>query len=64
MHKIETLIDTLNTKRGTAGEFINDPVLAKKFVTIATNLETMTGAIAKGKGTLGKLVNDDTLYTS
>ena len=63
MRKIEKLIDTLNTKQGAAGELINDPVLAKKFVTIASNLETVTGAIAQGKGSLGKLVNDDTLYT-
>ncbi len=64
VHKIETLIDSLNSsKRGTAGEFINDPVLAKKIVSIANNLETITGAIAQGKGTLGELVNDNTLYT-
>lgn len=62
MQKIEVLIDTLNTKRGPAGELINDPVLAKKFVTIATNLETMTNAMAEGKGSLGRLVNDDSLY--
>jgi phospholipid/cholesterol/gamma-HCH transport system substrate-binding protein len=63
VHKIEILIDTLNTKRGTAGELINDPLLARKFVSIATNLETVTNAIAQGKGTLGQLVNDNTLYT-
>jgi phospholipid/cholesterol/gamma-HCH transport system substrate-binding protein len=63
MRKITTLVDTLNTQRGTVGELINDPVLAKKFVTIASNLETVTGAIADGKGSLGKMVNDDTLYT-
>jgi phospholipid/cholesterol/gamma-HCH transport system substrate-binding protein len=62
MQKIGILIDTLNTNRGTAGELINDPVLAKKFVAIATNLETVTDAIAGGKGTLGELVNDNTLY--
>ena len=63
MHKIETLIDTLNSKSGTAGEFINDPVLARKVVSIATDLQTVTSAIAQGKGTLGELVNDNTLYT-
>ncbi|MGA2569016.1 MAG: MlaD family protein [Terracidiphilus sp.] len=62
IEKIEVLIDTLNTKRGTAGELINDPALAKKFVTIATNLETMTTALAQGRGSLGQLVNDDALY--
>ncbi|MGA9062470.1 MAG: MlaD family protein [Terracidiphilus sp.] len=63
VHKLETLIDTLNTKQGTAGELINDPLLAKKIVSIANNLDTVTGAIAQGKGTLGELVNDNTLYT-
>jgi phospholipid/cholesterol/gamma-HCH transport system substrate-binding protein len=63
MSKIGVLFDTLNTKRGTVGEFINDPVLAKKISSIATDLETITGAIAQGKGTLGELVNDNTLYT-
>jgi phospholipid/cholesterol/gamma-HCH transport system substrate-binding protein len=60
--KIETLVDTLNSKRGTAGELINDHVLAEKITTIATNLETISGAVANGKGSLGKFVNDDTLY--
>ncbi len=60
--KIEILVDTLNSKRGAAGELINDPELATKIRLIATDLETITGAIAGGKGSLGKLVNDDTLY--
>jgi len=61
--KVETLVDTLNSKRGTAGELINDHVLAEKITTIATNLETITSAVANGKGSLGKFINDDTLYT-
>ena len=60
--KIETLVDTLNSKRGTAGQLINNPELYKKISTIAGDLQTITGAIAEGKGSLGKLVNDDTLY--
>ena len=63
MHKIETLIDTLNTSRGTLGEIINDPGLRKNVVSIATDLHSVTEAIAEGKGTLGQLVNDNTLYT-
>ena len=59
---INTLVVTLNSKRGTVGELINDPVLAGKVTTIAANLETITNAVAGGKGSLGKLVNDDTLY--
>jgi phospholipid/cholesterol/gamma-HCH transport system substrate-binding protein len=63
MGKIGILLDSLNSRRGAVGELINDPELARKLSLIATDLETITGAIANGKGTLGKLVNDDTLYT-
>jgi phospholipid/cholesterol/gamma-HCH transport system substrate-binding protein len=63
MHKIETLIDTLNTSRGTIGELINDPGMKKNIVSMAADLKTISGAIADGKGTLGELVNDNTLYT-
>jgi phospholipid/cholesterol/gamma-HCH transport system substrate-binding protein len=62
VRKVETLVDTLNTKRGTMGEIINDPELYKKITGVATNLETITGAMAGGKGSLGKLMTDDTLY--
>ena len=63
MHKIETLIDTLNTDRGTMGAFINDPAMKRNVVSIAANLQTLTQAISDGKGSLGKLINDDSLYT-
>lgn len=61
--KIEKLVDTLNSTKGTAGELINDPTLGKKITQIASDLQTITGAISQGKGSLGKLVSDDTLYT-
>ena len=61
--KIETLVDALNSKNGTVGELINDPVLGKKVEQITADLQTITAAISSGKGSLGKLVNDDTLYT-
>ena len=63
MHKIETLIDTLNSTRGTFGEILNDPAMKKNIVSIASNLQTLTQAISDGKGSLGKLINDDSLYT-
>jgi phospholipid/cholesterol/gamma-HCH transport system substrate-binding protein len=61
--KIETLVDSLNSRHGAVGELINDPELARKISLIATDLETITSAVANGKGSLGKLVNDDTLYS-
>jgi phospholipid/cholesterol/gamma-HCH transport system substrate-binding protein len=63
MRKIETLVDALNSKRGTLGALINDPALYAKVSHIAGDLEKITAAISQGQGTMGKLVNDDTLYT-
>ncbi len=62
MLKIDTLIDSMNSTRGAFGEIVNDPVLKKKVVAIASNLQTLTAAAANGQGTVGKLVNDDSLY--
>ena len=61
--KIEVLMDSLNSKKGTIGMLINDPTLGKKFTQMASDLQIVTQAISQGKGSLGKLVNDDTLYT-
>jgi phospholipid/cholesterol/gamma-HCH transport system substrate-binding protein len=62
MGKIDTFVDTLNSKKGTAGKLINDPELYKKLTAVITNLETLTKGMSDGKGTLGKLMTDDTLY--
>ena len=62
LHKFESTVDAVNSRRGAVGELINDPELAKKITTIATDLETITEEIAGGKGSLGKLITDDTLY--
>ncbi len=62
MGKLNTFVDTLNSKKGTAGRLVNDPDLYKKLSAVTTNLETLTNGMTKGKGTLGKLMNDDTLY--
>ena len=63
MRKIGVLVDTLNSKKGTAGLFLNDPQLHNKISRIADNLETITDNVVQGKGSLGKLATDDTLYT-
>lgn len=62
IHRMDTLVDTLNSKRGSAGEFLNNPDLYKKISRIADDLQAITGAAASGKGSLGKLLTDDTLY--
>lgn len=63
MHKIEALVDSLNSTRGTIGELINDPGMKNNILAVSANLKTITGAIADGKGSLGQLINDNTLNT-
>ncbi len=63
MRKISTLMDSLNSRKGTAGLLLNDPELYHKLTQTASNLETVTRTMTQGKGTLGKLMTDETLYT-
>jgi phospholipid/cholesterol/gamma-HCH transport system substrate-binding protein len=60
--KIDVLVDTLNSKRGSAGMLLNDPALYHKISLIADDLQSITGTLAGGKGSVGKLLKDDTLY--
>jgi phospholipid/cholesterol/gamma-HCH transport system substrate-binding protein len=61
--KIEITMDSINSRKGSAGEFINDPALYNKLTRIADDLQTITGTVAAGNGSLGKFITDDTLYT-
>jgi phospholipid/cholesterol/gamma-HCH transport system substrate-binding protein len=63
MRNANTLMDSLNSQRGTLGGLINDPAFYAKVNRTLDNLQKITGAISQGQGTIGKLVNDDTLYT-
>ncbi len=60
--KLNTLMNSINSRKGLVGELINDPEMAKKVLSITSNLDTVANAISNGKGTLGKLTTDDTLY--
>jgi phospholipid/cholesterol/gamma-HCH transport system substrate-binding protein len=63
MNKVNTLLDTLNSNRGSMGLFLNDPGFYKRITAVAGNLQTVTQQISEGKGTLGKLLTDESLYT-
>jgi phospholipid/cholesterol/gamma-HCH transport system substrate-binding protein len=63
MKKSNVLIDSLNSKEGSAGKFIHDPELYDHLTQLSANIESLTKSINQGQGTLGKLVKDDTLYT-
>lgn len=62
MRNANSLVETLNSTKGTLGGLINDPKFYAKINRVADNLDKLTGAIGNGQGTLGKLVNDDALY--
>jgi phospholipid/cholesterol/gamma-HCH transport system substrate-binding protein len=62
MTKVNVLLDTLNSKKGTAGMLLNDPQVYNKAVALLNNAEEITRNISQGKGTLGKLLSDDALY--
>jgi phospholipid/cholesterol/gamma-HCH transport system substrate-binding protein len=63
IRKIDILMDSINSKKGTVGELINDPAYYAKISRITDHLEKITSEISEGQGTIGKLINDDTLYT-
>jgi len=62
MRKVGVLVDSLNSRKGSMGELVNNPALYRKLTNIATDLEKIAKTMAGGKGSLGKFVNDETLY--
>ncbi|HEV2135222.1 MAG TPA: MlaD family protein [Terracidiphilus sp.] len=62
IRRVDVLIDTLNSNRGTLGRVINDRQMANKIAQTTDNLQAITADIRNGKGTLGKLLTDDTMY--
>jgi phospholipid/cholesterol/gamma-HCH transport system substrate-binding protein len=63
MHKIETLVDTLNSTRGTIGALINDPGMKNNIIAMTADFRTISGALASDRGSMGQLINDNTFAT-
>jgi len=63
IRKLEIVMDSINSRKGTVGELVNDPAYFAKISRITDHLEKITGEISEGQGTIGKLINDDSLYT-
>ncbi len=61
--KVDNLVDSLNTGRGSIGQLINNPDLYNKAVSTVNQLQGLVTQISSGKGSIGKLITDDTLYT-
>jgi phospholipid/cholesterol/gamma-HCH transport system substrate-binding protein len=62
VHKVGTLMDTINNGKGTAAVMLNDPEVAHKLVLTINQAQALTAQLSSGKGTLGKLMTDDSLY--
>jgi phospholipid/cholesterol/gamma-HCH transport system substrate-binding protein len=60
--KVNTLVDTISTGKGSIGKLINDPQLYDKAVGTVGQLQGIVDQIGNGKGSIGKLFTDDTLY--
>ena len=60
--KIDSLVDSLNSGKGSIGQLINDPALYNKANETVTQLAKLSTNLSEGKGTIGKLLNDDTMY--
>ena len=62
--KIASLVDSLNTGKGSVGQFINDPALYSKAVQTVDQLQKISTDLNSGKGSIGKLLKDETLYNN
>jgi phospholipid/cholesterol/gamma-HCH transport system substrate-binding protein len=60
--KVDNLVDSLNSGKGSIGQLINDPSLYNKAIATLNQLQTLVDQVSNGKGSIGKLVADDTLY--
>jgi phospholipid/cholesterol/gamma-HCH transport system substrate-binding protein len=60
--KIDSLVDSLNTGKGSIGQLINDPALYNKAVQTVDQLSKISNDLNEGKGSIGKLLKDDSLY--
>ena len=60
--KVDRIVDTLQTKQGTAGKLINDPALYDEATATVHQLHELTLNLNSGKGSIGKLMHDDQLY--
>jgi phospholipid/cholesterol/gamma-HCH transport system substrate-binding protein len=60
--KINTVVDTVSSGKGSIGKLIEDPQLYNQAVGTIGKLQTLVDQVGNGKGSIGKLFVDDTLY--
>lgn len=60
--KVDKLIDSLSSGKGSIGQLISSPELYNKAIKALTEIQGLADQMSSGKGSIGKLVSDDTLY--
>jgi phospholipid/cholesterol/gamma-HCH transport system substrate-binding protein len=60
--KVDNLVDSLNSGKGSIGQLINDPTLYNKLVLTVNQVQGLVDSVANGKGSIGELVASDALY--
>ena len=57
--QVRTIIDGINSGKGTLGKLTKDEALYVETTTAMTNLREILQKMNRGDGTVGKLINDD-----
>ena len=60
--KMNTIVDNLQSGKGSIGQLISNPDLYNKVNATVDELHKLTVNLNTGKGSIGKLVSDDQLY--
>ena len=60
--KMNTIVDNLQSGKGSVGQLINNPDLYNKANATVDELHTLEVNLNNGRGSIGKLMTDDTLY--
>ena len=60
--KVNAIVDSLQSGKGTVGQLLNNPELYDKANKTINELLTLEKNINSGRGSVGKLMTDDTLY--
>lgn len=64
MPKLNEIATSLDSNKGTAGKFINDPELYNRATSTINQFQTLVNNLNKGRGSAGKFLTDDSVYNN